>query len=192
MIINIRGTSGSGKSTIVKKVMNRFDRFDIDPIFNGDKIEAYVLRGEPYGDVYIIGRYETPCGGCDGISTQDEVCRLVKKYSKMGHVIFEGLIVTSCYKRYFDLLEGIGQPYLMLFLNTKVETCIESVKKRRASRGNTTEFNAANTISKYESTMRTIERAKEDGASFCIVSRNRAVEEILCQLRQHPFGITKR
>jgi len=188
MILNIRGTSGSGKSTIVRKLMAKFE---YAPIMSGGKIEAYRLP-TPHGPLYVIGRYETPCGGCDGISTQDEVCRRVTKYAKKGHVIFEGLIVTSCYKRYLDLFRKLKQPYRFLFLNTKLETCLKSVEKRRESRGAKTPFNPTNTISKYESTLRSIERAKEDGADYKVVSRSKAVEEILCLLQKHPFQTMKK
>lgn len=163
-------------------------QFKVSPIVVKGKIEAYEL-GIPgiSGEVFIIGKYETPCGGCDGINTQDEVCRRVRKYAKKGHVIFEGLIVTSCYKRYLDLFKKLKHPYRFVFLNTKIETCIKMVERRRASRGNTKPLDPTNTISKYEATLRSIERAKEDNASFIVTSRNRAMEDILCLLKQHPF-----
>lgn len=190
MIINIRGTSGSGKSTIVYKILDKAEY--VAPIRVKGKIEACHLRYPHLGDIYVIGQYETPCGGCDGIPTQDEVCRRVRKYAKKGHVIFEGLIVTSCYKRYLDLFRKLKQPYRFMFLNTRIETCLKGVEKRRAKRGTNKPFNPANTISKYESTLRSIERAKEDNADYVITSRNKAVEEILCLLEQHPFQSTKK
>ena len=83
MIINIRGTSGSGKSTVVYELMEEFGESQMK--FKG-KTEAHCIQTK-WGKVYAIGRYETACGGCDGVPTQDEVCRLVRKYSKKGHVI---------------------------------------------------------------------------------------------------------
>jgi len=187
MIINISGTSGSGKSTVVRKIMRKFPT---TPIMQGKKVQDYRVE-TPWGDLYVIGRYETPCGGCDTIPSQKEVRRRIRKYAKKGHVLFEGLIVSSCYGSYFKMLKRMKQPYLFVFLSTSIETCIRMVEKRRKARGDTRPLDPTNTIAKAKMLERVRERCKEDGANHIVVSRNRAVEEILCQLKQHPFKTTK-
>lgn len=191
MIINIRGTSGSGKSTVIQNLMKVSAL--VRPLIVKGRVEGYCLDMPDITNdrIYIIGRYETPCGGCDGIPTQNEVCRLVRKYAKLGHVVFEGVIVSCCYKRYLDLFHKLKQPYRFAFLSTSLEVCLNSVEKRRAARGAKKPFNPANTISKHKSVLNSIERAKEDKAEYMMISRNRAVEEILCQLKEHPFKTTK-
>ena len=179
MIINIRGTSGSGKSTIVYNLMKKYKTTNV---MNKDgKIEATKIFA-PYGDIYAIGKYTTPCGGCDGVPTQNGVCRLIGFYSKHGHVIFEGLIVTGCYARYRDLLPTLGM-YCMCFLNTPLRTCISRVKKRRLKKGNTKPLNTFNTEQKYHQNKRVIERAEEDGLDYCILDYKRATEEVECLLK---------
>jgi len=184
MIINIRGTSGSGKSTVMRRVMKQLGEPQLIKLKG--KIMDYKIPTQ-WGDVYILGRYETPCGGCDGIPTQDEVRRRVRKYSKKGHVLFEGLIVTSCYGKYRDLFRKSKQPYSFLFLKTNIETCIKRVEARRAKRGTTKPLNPANTIAKYKCNMRVIERCEEDGEPFLHVGGNKAVEEILRSIKENSW-----
>lgn len=180
MIINIRGTSGSGKSTIVYNLM------DIWPwkpcVQPGSKKWSAVQIDSPHGIIYAIGSYQTQCGGCDGVPTQDEVCRRVRYYAKRGHVLFEGLIVTSCYARYRDLMDELGD-YKMCFLNTPLRTCISRVKKRRKKKGNNKPFNPANTEAKFHQTRRTIERAEEDNVDYQILDYKHATEEVICLLK---------
>lgn len=180
MIINIRGTSGSGKSTVIFDLMEQFGFHAMVP--RGTRKWEAVQIHAPWGDVYAIGQYKTQCGGCDGVPTQDEVCRLVTKYSKKGHVIFEGLIVTSCYLRYRILLPTLGD-YRMCFLNTPLRTCISRIKKRRLKKGNTKPFNPENTEAKFYQTRRTIERAQKDGVDYYILDYKHATEEVICLLK---------
>lgn len=190
MIINIRGTSGSGKSTLVRKIMKKFSAEPIVDKKTGKVTDYYM--DTPYGPLYVIGRYETACGGCDGIKTQDEVRARVRKYAKKGHVVFEGLIVTSCYGKYLNLFKRLKQPFMFVFLSTKIETCIKMVEKRRRAKGNMKPLDPTNTIAKMKIVERTIERCREDNTPHIVVSRNRALEEILCLLEQHPFQNTRK
>lgn len=175
MIINIRGTSGSGKSTIVRKLMKKYNAVSI--VGKDKKIEGYEML-TPFGNLFIVGKYETPCGGCDAITSQDEVCNRVKKYARKGHVIFEGVIVSTCYKRYKELLTKSKHPYAFIFLSTKLVHCIKGIENRRKARGDTRPVNPSNTESKYRTVLRDIERAKEDNLNYIVTSRNKAVEEI--------------
>lgn len=151
MIINIRGTSGSGKSTLVYKFM---DDYPVDKILNEKgKVQDYVAH-TPWGQFFILGRYETQCGGCDTIKTQDEICDRIRKYVRKGHVIFEGLLVSGIATRYFELAEELfeikyGAPFIMAFLDTPYELCIERIIERRKERGNTKELNPTNTKNKF-------------------------------------------
>jgi GTPase SAR1 family protein len=71
VIINIRGTSGSGKSTLVKRYL---DEHNHEPVlgqlgpWKKAKVIGYRCTAWTGLPVYIIGRYETQCGGCDSMS----------------------------------------------------------------------------------------------------------------------------
>lgn len=184
MIINIRGTNGSGKSTIVFDLMEKYGYTPhVPPEWNAHKWEAVQIHA-PFGDVYAIGQYKTQCGGCDGVPTQNEICRLVKKYAKKGHVIFEGVIVSTIFQRYVDLLPKLGT-HRILFINTPLKTCISRIKKRRKKRGATGTFKEDQVASKFRGQQRQIQRL-EDGypqLDWSILDYKHATEEVICLLK---------
>jgi len=181
MIINIRGTNGSGKSTVVFNLMEKYGYGFQYSRSNKKKAEATLIDA-PYGFIYAIGQYKTQCGGCDGVKTQDEVCRLVKKYSKKGHVIFEGVIVATCYRRYRDLLRKSGD-YRMCFIDTPLRTCISNIKKRRLKKGNTKLFNPEGATNKFHQIRRDLERAKNDVMNYRVLNYKQATEQVEWLLR---------
>jgi protein gp37 len=65
-VINIRGTSGSGKSTLVRQWLNKYPSKPLFGVLGRCRPEAYAcaVPGVKY-PLYVLGPYETPCGGCD-------------------------------------------------------------------------------------------------------------------------------
>ncbi len=184
MIINIRGTSGSGKSFVVYRLMERYKQ---EPLHGeDDKIKAHLIEA-PWGPLYAIGKYTTPCGGCDGIPTQDEVEERVATAAAHGDVIYEGLMVGDCYLRHRDLLLRLKQPYIILFLDTPLKECISRIKARRRARGDTRPFNPNNTERRYYSLRRSIERCEQDKLNWDwlnYLKPVRRVEQILKMEKQ--------
>lgn len=136
-IINIRGTSGSTKSTLVRKFL---DTYNGQALRGPDgKIRGYVCRAKSeYGfqrDIYIVGSYERPTGGCDGLKTQDEICDRVREFAALGDVLYEGLLVSGLFRRYNALAEELTQHHHIFgFLDTPLQKCIDRVLSRRAVR----------------------------------------------------------
>ena len=149
MLIQIRGTSGSGKSFIVNKIMSRHK---FKPIYEKDEIMGYLCRDL---NLFIVGKYTTACGGCDSVPTQDEICRRIKiGLKKRYNVLFEGLICSHIAKRYADLYfackkRGIAAKYI--FLDTPLDVCRSNINKRRAKAGKPP-TTAKNTEKDYTST----------------------------------------
>lgn len=104
MIINLRGTNGSGKSTVVTRIMEKYG-VSVPIFINGRKRPlGYIVspRGSlgQFPSLYIPGHYETVCGGCDTLKTVDQVYNLVNKASSQGlHVLYEGIMVGDDVKR---------------------------------------------------------------------------------------------
>src|ERR1044071_6153178 len=69
MLISLRGTHGSGKSTAVRTLMGQATcRPVYDVLFGLRHPEAYELRLPHVArSIYVMGPYQTPCGGCDAI-----------------------------------------------------------------------------------------------------------------------------
>jgi thymidylate kinase len=193
MIINIRGTSGSGKSSLVRDLMSAAE--DTEPIqpsaypYTGKQVIGYGLDGLDtfdQRDVHVVGRYETPCGGCDGIKTQDEVCQRVRRMSRMGHVVFEGLLISHIYGRYKALHEELAtpnQPYLWFFLDTPLDICLSRVQARRASAGNDKPLDPTNTTQKWLDARRVFAKAEQDGLAPRWLNWERPLDAILEVLR---------
>src|SRR5678815_803 len=91
MIVNIRGTSGSGKSHIVHGILKQ--GHPIPQFKDGRKRPmGYVLEPER---LFVVGSYETPCGGCDTIMSQDEIYDLIRDWARQGYnVLYEGLFAS--------------------------------------------------------------------------------------------------
>lgn len=130
MIFDIRGTHGSGKSWVVRQIL---DRLDAIPIVENGVHLGYHL---PPVDAAVLGRYETECGGCDGIKTADEVVRRVRVFhGRYRHVLLEGILVSHTFKRYAALAKELGN-YTFFFLDTPLNSCVARVKHRRREAGN--------------------------------------------------------
>lgn len=130
-IINVRGTSGSGKTTLVRKVM------DLYPskvrVFTKDRKRpvGYLLSRPEGRQLFLVGHYETDCGGCDTITSIDRVYEIVEKATLAGHdVLYEGLLISAEYRRTVEI--DASEDHLVIALDTTLEESLASVNARRA------------------------------------------------------------
>ena len=177
MIVNIRGTSGSGKTFLVRQLMAACNA---EPVLDeNSKIDAYRLDG----NIYILGRYTNVCGGCDTIRTQDQVCDRVRKYAAMGHVIFEGLLITHIFGRYHNLSQELGG-IVWAFLDTTLDQCFENIYKRNGGKP----VKEQNTTSAWEAARRVYEKAKQAGERVIWLHYENAYDELVTLLHEEiPF-----
>lgn len=133
MLFQLRGTSGSGKTYIVNRLMSKFE---FSEIHKDGKIIGYYCEEL---NLFLVGSYERTCGGCDTIKTQDEICRRITKGLKREwNVLFEGLLPSHLAERYakvYRWCEKRDIPVRYYFLDTPVEVCQENVQKRRIRDG---------------------------------------------------------
>src|SRR5882724_1628876 len=99
-ILNLRGTHGSGKTTIVRQLMGRYKA---EPLQGPEdrKPQGYHMK-TTFGDIRVVGSYETACGGCDAIQPYDLIWPRVVNYAEVGHVVFEGALISSCLGAIFE------------------------------------------------------------------------------------------
>lgn len=155
-VVQLRGTSGSGKTTAMRVLFDLLDAQPFQRDAKGSKVRAY--RGvlnvhENPVQVFILGDYspERSAGGCDTIPTVQETIDLVEKYgSRSGClVVFEGLLLAHSWGALGEYVHPRwGKRYINAFLDTPVEKCIARVTKRRADRGQDTEGDRAAKIEK--------------------------------------------
>lgn len=138
-ILNLRGTNGSGKSTIAHRLLKHphqeivlvRKRLDSKPVV-GYRVD------HPKGEIIIVGPYRTQCGGCDAIPTQDLVCAAVRAAARQcPNVFFEGLLVSGIYARYQKLSEtcrAMGRDYVWGVLQTPLEESLRRVYARNGGK----------------------------------------------------------
>ncbi|MCK9568815.1 hypothetical protein M0R72_07740 [Candidatus Pacearchaeota archaeon] len=144
-VLDIRGTHGSGKSWVVHQLLHTYSNQEI--IEGGKPIGIYL----PKVDAAVVGLYNRTCGGCDGISTADEVVRRVRLFAKKYRwVILEGILVAHTFQRYSLLAKEIPN-YTFAFLDTPMNVCVKRVRERRLAKGNTKPLNLKNICKDWHS-----------------------------------------
>jgi hypothetical protein len=174
MIINIRGTGGSGKSTIVREVMKRYEKKV--PIFVPRRVKplCYHLIAPNMRDLAVLGHYEIACGGCDTISKVGDVFELVQEKARLYYdVIFEGIISQDDVTRTTEI--NRQYPITVLNLTTPIDVCLKSIQDRRDARGDDRPLSKTNTVARAERLKRNIARLKDNGVEVINVTRESAV-----------------
>lgn len=171
MIIQIRGTSGSGKTTVVKQVMNYLGGWDYYYIAGRKKPLYYYHR-----DVTILGHYESPCGGCDTIGSARAIYNLIQCLpdTRSKIVLCEGLLLSE------DVKWSLQLPDLRaVFLTTPLETCLAQIQSRRQSRGNAKPLNPANTTNRVKVIERARTRLAANGVPYRCCTVDQATAHII-------------
>lgn len=144
MIVHIRSTSGGGKTTAMRALMQRAGVGPPRalPLQSGATtvIQAGQWQGNPF---YVIGPYDKPgTGGCDRIKLVSDVVRLVQQLAGARNsnaiVAFEGLLLAHSWGQMGETLHPMYRHrYYNFFLDTPRETCIANVLQRRLNKGDT-------------------------------------------------------
>lgn len=191
--VNIRGTSGSGKTTVVTRLIDHLEKngysrsTPLEESIGGKtrKVGLWV------GPVFLAGRYDTTCGGCDTMSWKgaaDDVCRLVREHVALKEsVVFEGLMVSGWGTgRLRDLWKATEERLVIIQLTTPLKECLESIGARReaahsrkmAEKGLNTPplkpLNPENTTAKWHGTMRGSELLQKSGVPVLFLDREAA------------------
>lgn len=193
MIIQVAGTSGSGKSHLVRAFMRWAEKEEIPvetqyvsdltkPQGRGERPVGYVVGAEGRGiehNVFLPGAYETPTGGCDTIRNLDTAFGLIESYRKQGcHVLYEGLFMMN-QQRGPALAAELGKNFCVLQLTTPLAICMASINARRAERGAEELVNKKNTIDNYKRAENYCSRMRNAGARVFRVSRDEGLDKIL-------------
>jgi hypothetical protein len=181
MIFNLRGTSGSGKGWVIEQWFKKFPGKPHFGTLGPRRPEAY--RCDVPGvkaPVYVLGPYNTPCGGCDAIQPYDNVITLLNKYGDKGHVLFEGMIIAGAYGRVGEALEKWGKDVVLIFLTTTLDQCLENIRRRRQGRGDDRPLSEKNTRVKFKQIQLVLKRLrvkKDIGQEFKVLEL--ASEDVL-------------
>ena len=170
--INIRGTNGSGKTTIVKKFLE-LPKTELFGVLGIKRPEAYrVETGRK--PLYVIGSYQAATGGVDALPlSSSEIVGLLAKYNKLGHILFEGVVISTYYGEVGLWLEAQKKDALVIYLDTPLEVCLESIVLRSGETSRT-----ANVKAKIASIESARKRMVEAGIPTLKLNRDEAFKKI--------------
>lgn len=181
MILTIAGTSGSGKSHLMRSILEHARKHGkLKEDKDGDKVDGYRLRlPSVKGELYVLGAYDVPTGGCDTTGSAIEVFELLPfLIKKFDHVLYEGLFVMNM-TRGPVLAEEHGSDFCVIQLATPLATCVASINARRAERGVGMLTEVSNTKSNYQRANSFCAKMRDAGARVVRVNREDGLPTVL-------------
>lgn len=185
-VISVRGTHGSGKSTLVRRVLGLYGEAARPVLIYGRTrpIAYRCAETETLLPCFVPGHYETPTGGCDTVSDIATIFDLVKTAADGGVlVVFEGIVAQHSASRLIELsrLHSVR----VLVLSTPSEDCVAAVRDRRAARGaDVMEFDPKNVLKEYKSVLSSTKRLRSEGLVVEDVDREGGFQIVLGHLRK--------
>lgn len=130
MIFMVLGTSGSGKTTVVREFMKT--RCWKEHYIKGRKQPLYYSSG----DTAVLGHYNEDCGGFDSI--QAKGWEWIRKFmegivEEYGVIILEGLLLSEDAKQKLSWPASLVSCLRLLYLTTSIGVCRYQTWKRRGS-----------------------------------------------------------
>lgn len=169
--INPRGTNGTGKSTIIRKYLTPDAQLK-----HFDDLNCHYYD---CGTHFIVGKYESDCGGLDGVRGTADKKKGIEGYmpyeagqiaimrlSKIKTTFGEGLIYGTTFqgsREVYDDLHAAGVPYFWFSINITPEEVFNSVLSRRVKNGNLEPLNTHNVGSKFRPVLASHNKAVDHG-----------------------------
>jgi adenylate kinase family enzyme len=194
LILSLRGTSGSGKTTVARKFITDYTHKVLPEPNRPKKPWGYVIDLTKEGiqqPLIIIGSYENTCGGTDGINTQEEIAERALASHSRGHVLLEGLLLSKVGPNAITTkMLAPTNAYAAAYLDTPLQTCLDRVTQRRLDRGDERPFNPANTISAYKATFAACKNLHEQtNVKVITIDYKNAFQETLDVFRKAENGL---
>ena len=182
MIVNVRGTFGSGKSTVVRRVMEKYaERRPVHCEGRKQPFGYQCIRADHGRNLWVVGHYETACGGTDTIPKINVIYEQVNKAADLGYdVIYEGgALVAGDWRRAAEAAKH--HPFTAIILTTPIEVCLDSIRARRAARGDDRPLNPDNTVGRYHYTLKLADKLAAAGVTVRHADREEAFK-LACEV----------
>lgn len=187
MIIQVRGTSGSGKTTVMRRVMQAYGPWEPHHV-PGRRQPLLYYANTPRDRIAVVGHYEIDCGGCDTIGSAPDVYEVIKDIIEGNGdipILSEGLLWSEDVKWTLALRDA-GQAVYPFYLTTPLEECLRRVTVRQAGRAPADPERVVRKLTKRVETIdRTRPRLLEAGVPCRRCSSDQAPRLILERLRLH-------
>jgi hypothetical protein len=158
MMIFLRGTNGSGKSTIVRTVMENYEKITTlkYPKHMDKKVPMGYICSHNHRKLFIPGHYQIANGGIDTMPNLEFAYQMISKYHKSGlDTLGEGKNFNDGIQRIVTL-HSKNFDVKVLFIDHPLLACIDAVKERGHSINHNTIVRLADKCEKEYASMRRI------------------------------------
>lgn len=199
MIINIRGTNGSGKTHLARQLIGPdaqpidLVEYSLPTVKDPDRVKWVEGWGTP-GECVAIGSYKQGCGGMDTIPSfelqQSAVMKAAYWHVDLPgcdpeHVICEGVLASTVAGSWLEFLSSprlarSGHQVLIAYLDTPLELCLERIRARQiAAKGETREIKTDLVENKIKAINATRKRFDEAGIRTVTLRFDRAFDDLM-------------
>lgn len=184
LLVNIRGTNGSGKSTIPFAMKDDPDAYQVIRPHQGRPRKILTVFPN-YGWV-ALGSYERQVGGLDAFPNKaftEKVLQYALKKFPEYNILMEGILASTTYSTYAELFRNVQKEWdiqpVIYYLMPPVEVCIERIKQRNGGKP----FKEDLVQAKYSTMQRGIKKFSEAGEFPLFVINNSSFgkEDVLSQ-----------
>lgn len=180
LLVNIRGTNGSGKSTIPISMKDDPDTYEIVKQYKGKPKK--IITVFPNYNWVALGDYSNPTGGLDKFPNKafiEKVLRYALKKFPEYNILMEGILPATTYSTYAQMFREVQKEYnvqpIVYYLMPPVEICIDRIKQRNGGKA----FKEQLVREKYRMMERGIEKFKKAGEFPVIVVDNSNMDKTL-------------
>jgi hypothetical protein len=178
MIVNVFGSMGSGKTTLVRKFLALYEH-EKWPQLGGYVVSAQQQR------FFVAGTYERVSGGVEGMKVKD-IRTIVASAHQLGyHAIYEGVMASYGFGPCAEFHRAVAPgDSLFAFLHPPAEVCVARVLERRKARGaDTVGFDPSRHVLVHHAYVgRQIERARAQREPHVVLDWQRPLDQLVEQL----------
>lgn len=176
VVVNLRGPKGSGKSTLVYKLLSEYGHTPVSDDLRPNARLAYVHQLP--GNFFVLGNYDGGTAGSEGLA-EEQLIALLRRYLERGMVFFENM--KEIVLRYHEFSRELGPGrYVWAFLDTPVEQCVQNIYKRNG--GKPFQEDKVRKQHRYYWN-RFIPRVRELGEEVVVLDHGHAYEHLVWLLR---------
>lgn len=185
MILNVRGTMASGKTTLVRGLVECL-HLNV-PIMGDDWGE--IGSSDQDDHIRVLGRYRSDASTMSGLDGDnilkrkdrgggmDKVQEILIEWGQAHDVIFEGITISGGYTRWAKMCDEHPElDFVWAFIDTPLGTCQANMIKRR---GNKPLRQPSIIEEKWKACRRFAKRAEEAGYRVTWLSYEHGVEDAL-------------
>lgn len=191
LLVNIRGTNGSGKSTIPFSFMNA-DPYAFELTYYIGSSEKVLATVFPSMGWLAMGSYRTACGGLDSYKTNEQTFDSIKLIWDLDfNIIMEGVISSTVRGSYLDFFTTINddmknsREIVIYNLLPPFNICLDRIQQRNGGKP----IKSDQVMSKYKTVENNIKYFTEAGLKCLRLDNSSVKKEETCQWFLNSLGV---